>query len=89
MTGTTTGHSRETAPCGTNSASPVTAQGRIYSLNEAGVTFVVEADKKFRLLAKNDLAERALASPAVDEGAIFIRTETKLWRIGRQVGTAR
>jgi hypothetical protein len=52
-------------------------------VNEAGVTFVVHADKKFELLAKNDLGERSLASPAVDEGAIFIRTETKLWRIGK------
>src|SRR6185369_15874294 len=68
---------------GNFSASPVTAEGRIYFVNEAGVTFVVQSDKKFELVAKNDLGERSLASPAVDESAIFIRTETKLWRIGK------
>jgi outer membrane protein assembly factor BamB len=68
---------------GNFSASPVVAEGRIYFVNEAGITFVVKADKKFELLAKNDLEERSLASPAVDQGALFIRTETKLWRIGK------
>jgi outer membrane protein assembly factor BamB len=68
---------------GNFSASPVTAEGRIYFLNEAGVTFVVRANSKIDLLARNELEERALASPALDDGAIFIRTESSLWRIGR------
>ena len=68
---------------GNFSASPVAAEGRIYFVNEAGVTSVVRADKTFSLVAKNDLGERSLASPALDEGAIFIRTETKMWKIGK------
>jgi outer membrane protein assembly factor BamB len=68
---------------GNFSASPVAVEGRIYFVNEAGVTFVVGASHEFALLAKNDLGERSLASPAVDDGAIFIRTETKLWKIGK------
>jgi outer membrane protein assembly factor BamB len=67
---------------GNFSASPVLAEGRIYMVNEAGTTFVLRADRKFQLLAKNDLSERALASPALDNGAIFIRTESHLWKIG-------
>jgi outer membrane protein assembly factor BamB len=65
------------------SASPVAAEGKIYFLNESGVTSVVRAGKSFELLAKNDLGERALASPALDNGAIFIRTESRLWRLGK------
>ena len=63
------------------SASPVLAEGRIYFQNEAGVTTVVKADKTFESLATNDLGERTLASPAVTDNAIFLRTESNLWRI--------
>ncbi len=63
------------------SASPVAAEGRIYLQNEEGVIYVVRADKTYELLATNDLAERALASPAIADGALIVRTESHLWRI--------
>ena len=65
------------------SASPVFAEGRVYFQNEAGVTYVVKADTTFELLATNDLEERTLASPAVADGALFLRSESHLWRIGK------
>lgn len=64
------------------SASPVAAAGRVYFVSEEGITSVVRAGKSYELLATNDLGERALASPAVEEGAIFLRTESHLWRLG-------
>ncbi len=67
---------------GNFSASPIFAEGRIYFQNEAGIGFVVKSGKTFALLAKNDLGERTLASPAVMDGALFIRSELHLWRIG-------
>ena len=63
------------------SASPVAAEGRVYFQNEAGVGFVVKAGKTFALLATNDLGERTLASYAVADGALFLRSETHLWKI--------
>jgi len=63
------------------SASPIAAEGRVYFQNEAGVGFVVKAGRTFELLAKNDLGQRTLASPAVGDGALFIRTESHLWKI--------
>ena len=63
------------------SASPVAAEGRVYFQNEAGTGYVVKAGKTFDLLAKNDLGERTLASPAVTDGALFLRSETHLWKI--------
>jgi len=65
------------------SASPVHAEGRLYFQNEAGVGFVLKAGKTFELLAKNDLGERTLASPAVTDGALFLRSKGHLWRIGK------
>jgi outer membrane protein assembly factor BamB len=64
------------------SASPVFADGRIYFQNESGVGFVVKPGTTFELLAKNDLGERTLASPAVTDGALFLRSAEHLWRIG-------
>lgn len=65
------------------SASPVAVEGRIYFQNETGVGFVVKAGKAFELLATNDLSERTLASPAVADNALIIRSESHLWRVGK------
>ena len=65
------------------SASPVAAEGRIYFQNETGDTFVLKAGKTFELLAKNALGERTLASPAVADGALYLRSESRLWKITR------
>lgn len=68
------------------SASPVAAEGRIYFLNEAGIGFVVKASRQFELISKNELGERALASPAVLDGTLLLRSEAHLWRIGSRSG---
>ena len=67
----------------TFSASPVAAGSRVYLLSENGVTFVLEGSSRYTELAKNDLEEMSLASPAIAAGAIYIRTETKLYKIGK------
>jgi len=66
---------------GTYSASPVYAGGRIYFVNEDGVTTVIAPGPAFRSLAVNTLEGPALASPAVADGSIFIRTASALYRI--------
>jgi outer membrane protein assembly factor BamB len=66
---------------GSMSASPIGALGRIYFLGEEGETVVIRAEGNGEELARNDLGERALASPAVAGSAIFIRTEKHLFRI--------
>ena len=69
---------------GAFSASPVLAEGRIYFQSEEGVGYVIKTAKQFELLATNDLGERSLASYAVADGALFIRTQSALWRIGKK-----
>ena len=66
---------------GSFSASPVYADGRIYFLNESGETSVVKPGTRFERLAGNTLPGRTLASIAVADGAIFLRTATHLYRI--------
>jgi outer membrane protein assembly factor BamB len=67
----------------TFSASPWAADGRVYLLSEDGHTFVIEAGDKYVELAKNSVDEMSLASPALAPDTIFLRTQTKLYRIGR------
>ena len=67
---------------GNYSASPIANNGKIYFLSENGIGTVVAAEKTFRKIAVNKFEERALASYAVADGALFARTEKHLWRIG-------
>jgi outer membrane protein assembly factor BamB len=67
----------------TFSASPWAADGKIYLLSEDGHTFVIEAGDKYVELAKNSVDEMSFASPALAPDTIFLRTQTKLYRIGR------
>lgn len=64
------------------SASPVFAEGKLYFVNEQGVGFVVKAGKLFELVSKNELGERTLASAAVLDRAILIRSQSHLWKVG-------
>jgi outer membrane protein assembly factor BamB len=66
---------------GTFSASPVFAAGRIYFLSEDGVATVIAPGTTFRRLAVNTLDGATLASIAVADGAMFVRSNTHLYRI--------
>jgi outer membrane protein assembly factor BamB len=67
---------------GVFSASPVAANGKVYLINESGEAFVLQAGRELKILHKNLLAERTLASPAVSGGQIFLRTDEHLIAIG-------
>ena len=68
---------------GSYSASPVFADGRIYFLAEQGVTTVIAPGKEFRRLATNSLDGGLLASMAVSNGSLFLRTDSHLYRIAQ------
>jgi outer membrane protein assembly factor BamB len=64
---------------GTFSASPVLAGNRIYATNEAGETFVYEANsEKFTKLAANKLGDEAFATPAICGGRLYTRVAHKV-----------
>jgi outer membrane protein assembly factor BamB len=66
---------------GNYSASPLYASGKVYIQSEDGTGIVLEAGRRFRLLARNRLDERSLASFAAADRALFIRTEKHLYRV--------
>lgn len=70
---------------GNFSASPLYAAGRIYFPNETGETFVVKAGRTYELLTRNTLAgARTLASFAVVDDDLLVRTDTHLLRIAEK-----
>lgn len=67
-------------------ASPWAYNGKLFALSEDGDTFVIQAGPDFKVLGRNPLNEMTLASPAVAHGSLFVRTASKLYRIGRGTG---
>jgi len=67
---------------GNYSASPIFADGRIYFLSEEGLATVIAPGREFRRVAVNRLDGATLASMAVSNGSIFIRSNSNLYRIG-------
>ena len=67
----------------TFSASPVAAGNRVFLLTEGGITFVLEGGDQYKEIARNDLDEMSLASPAIAGGAIYLRTESKLYKVAQ------
>jgi outer membrane protein assembly factor BamB len=78
------GRQRIAPDAGTFSASPWSYNSKIFALSEEGDTFVMQSGPEFKLLGRNTLGEMTLASPAVANGSLFIRTATKLYRITRK-----
>lgn len=66
---------------GNFSASPTLADGKIYLLDEEGKTTVIAPGKKYEVLATNTLEGRTLATPAMVDHSVFLRTDTHLYRI--------
>jgi outer membrane protein assembly factor BamB len=76
------GRTRVSASSSGFTASPWAYNGRLFLLSEDGDTFVVQAGPAYKLLATNALNEMTLATPAVAAQSVFIRTQSKLYRIG-------
>lgn len=69
---------------GNHDASPIEVCGRIYFCNRDGKTTVMHAGREFKILAANQLEGTFKASPAVNDGALFLRSDTHLYRIADQ-----
>lgn len=66
------------------SASPVAADGKIYLPNEDGDILVVSAGEKFAHVATNSMGELLMATPALSEGVMYVRTAQSLFAVGRK-----
>lgn len=62
-------------------ASPWAYDDKVFVLSEDGDTFVIRAGPTFEVLGRNSLDEFSMATPAIAQGSLFIRTASKLYRI--------
>ncbi len=67
---------------GAFTASPVASDGKIYLASEDGDVFVVKAGPKYELLAKNPVGEVMMATPAISDGVVIVRTVSHLYAFG-------
>ena len=65
----------------TFSASPWVYGGHVFFLSEEGDTFVINPGDAYDEVAKNSLGELAFASPAITRDGLFVRTQSRLYRI--------
>ena len=68
---------------GVFSASPVGGGGHVYFVAESGDTVVVRGGRTPQIVSRNTVGERALASPALSNGRLFLRTDEHLIAIGK------
>ena len=73
----------ETLPDAKFYASPIMIEGKIYAASEQGDIFVIAAEPKYQLLARNKLGETIEATPAVANGRLYVRTATHLYAFGK------
>jgi len=69
---------------GAFTASPVASEGKIYLSSEDGDVFVVKAGPKYELLAKNPVGEVMMATPAISDGLLIVRTVSHLYAFGEK-----
>ena len=62
-------------------ATPVLADGRLYCVNHDGLVQVVELGDEGKLSGTSQIDEAVLASPAIADGAIYLRSNANLWKI--------
>lgn len=74
---------------GAFTASPVASDGKIYLASEDGDVFVVKAGPKYELLAKNPVGEVMMATPAISDGMVIVRTISHLYAFGETPSTSK
>ena len=53
-----------------------------FYLLPVGKVFVIESARQYKLITENEIGERTLASPAVVDGAVYLRSDDHVWAIG-------
>jgi outer membrane protein assembly factor BamB len=63
------------------SASPVAADDKIYLSNEDGEMLVLAAGPRYAHIATNSMGELLMATPALSEGVMYVRSSTSLFAV--------
>ncbi len=69
---------------GSFAASPIAADGRLYFANEDGDVIVARAGRTYQELAKNEMKEVIMSTPAISDGVVVIRTLGHVYGMGEK-----
>ena len=64
-------------------SSPIWIKGRLYCISKQGQVVVLAASRKFKILARTELGEKTFATPAVANGVMYLRTQSRLYSLGK------
>jgi outer membrane protein assembly factor BamB len=70
----------------THSASPIASDGKIYLATEGGEVMVLKAGRTYELLTRNDVGAPVMATPAIANNTMYIRTTSRVYAIGKTTG---
>lgn len=62
-------------------ASPWAYNGKLFCLSEEGDCFVVGAGPEYRLIRENSIGEQCMATPAIAQGSLILRSAEAVYRI--------
>jgi outer membrane protein assembly factor BamB len=67
----------------THAASPIASDGKLYVAAEGGEVLVVKAGRGFEILARNDMGEPCMSTPAIANRTLFVRTLGHLYAVAK------
>jgi outer membrane protein assembly factor BamB len=67
---------------GSFTASPVAADDRIYTVDDNGKVYILQAGKVFKIISEQNLKDICMVTPAITENIIFFRTQQYLIATG-------
>jgi outer membrane protein assembly factor BamB len=68
---------------GVFTSTPVAAGGHLYIFNEDGVAMIVKQGESGEIVASHEFGETILCTPAIANGAVYVRSDKHLWKIGK------
>lgn len=82
VTGKVTREDRVKEAIGQYYASPVAADGKVFLVNKDGKASVLHAGADWKVLSTGDFGEQVIATPAIANSRVFLRTESALYCFG-------
>jgi outer membrane protein assembly factor BamB len=61
------------------SSSPIYANGKIYISSREGIVSVLQVGNRLKTLSENDLGESIVATPAIADDTLYVRTNQHLY----------
>jgi outer membrane protein assembly factor BamB len=79
---------RQRVGAGTHTASPIAADGKLYFTTEEGIVVVARAGAEYEELARNDMGEVCMSTPAISDGVLVVRTQGNVYGLGEKTDPA-